>query len=73
MKYFEISNGYRIPVFGEEQVLLDRALENPICETDLDLREAQVASQMATKGILIRTEHDGEVYYDADRMDIWRI
>ena len=73
MRYFEISSGYRIPVSGEEQTLLDRVLENPVCETDLDLRDAYVASQMAMKGILVRSEHKDEVYYDADRLDIWRI
>lgn len=59
MRFFEISSGIRLPVNEEEQVLLDRAVEQRrIKRSELSEREQEVARLMVSRGLLNRVRTD---------------
>lgn len=72
MRYFEISSGFRIPVSSEEVELIATCGDKPISAADLDERQAQLAHEMCVRGVLRRIENDDGIYYEPDRMDLWR-
>ncbi len=75
MRFFEISSGIRLPVNEEEQVLLDRAVEQRrIKRSELSEREQEVARLMVSRGLLnrVRTDEDGIIYKPNDMADLWR-
>lgn len=72
LRYHEISAGFQVPVYGEEQELLDKAGDD-LLKDDLDEREQEVARLMVSRGLLRQVKKDGQVYYRPDsEKDIWR-
>lgn len=74
MRYFEIVSGFRLPVSGEEQDLIDRITEEGRIEPSaLDERDGELARQMVSRGLLKPTKHDGKRFYALnDASDLWR-
>lgn len=72
MRYHEISAGFQVPVYDEEQDLLDRA-QDDLLKDDLDEREQEVVRLMISRGLLRQIMKDGQVIYRPDSAkDIWR-
>ena len=74
MRYFQIAAGIRLPVYSEEQELLDRIPEHKfLTQKDLDEREQEIARLMVSRGVLAQKVKDGVFYYRPNSdMDIWR-
>lgn len=75
MRFYEISSGLRIPVDGEQQAILDLAIEKRGVRADaMDERDAEVASQMASRGLLLVQKDDkGMTYLPNHAHDLWRM
>lgn len=72
MRYYEISSGYRLPISSEEEALITACGTKSVSLTDLDERQAQLAHEMAVRGVLRRIDSDEGTFYEPDRMDLWR-
>jgi hypothetical protein len=74
MRYFEIASGLRLPVYSEEQELLDTIPKNKtIVDDDLDERQAELARLMVSRGVLSQRTKDGKIHYRPNAAeDIWR-
>lgn len=74
MRYHEIASGMPVPLFSEEQELLDRIGDKGIANDALDERDQEVARQMVSRGLLDRFRPDGkaEFYRPSTINDIWR-
>lgn len=75
MRFYEISSGVRIPVDAEQQEVLDQAIEHrSLRADDLPEREAEVARQMVTRGLLLMSaDDDGTTYRPNNCLDLWRM
>jgi hypothetical protein len=75
MRFYEISSGLRLPIDGEQQAILDRAVEaGSVRPDDLDERDAQVASTLVSRGILLLKHDDkGTVFLPNGAHDLWRM
>ena len=75
MRFYEISSGLRVPVDAEQQALLDLAIEQKALRAAaLDERDAEVASQMASRGLLlVSKDEDGIAYAPNHAHDLWRM
>jgi hypothetical protein len=74
VRYHEISAGFRLPVSGEEQAMLNKIGKKGLPIKDLiDEREQEVARVMMTRGLLDRKrDKDGQVFYHINSIhDIW--
>lgn len=74
MRFHEIASGIPLPVFSEEQELLDRMTDKGMARKDLDERDQEVARLMVSRGVLEVT-HIGsakEHYRPSTVRDIWR-
>lgn len=74
MRYFEIASGFRLPVYSEEQELLDKMPEKgTIVQDDLDEREQELARLMVSRGVLAQSVMDNVIHYKPNSVkDIWR-
>lgn len=74
MRFHEISSGMPLPVFSEEQELLDRMGDKGLAKTDLDERDQEVARLMVSRGLLDIINAGGakEFYRPSTIKDIWR-
>lgn len=63
MRYHEIAAGFRIPLSGEEQDLINHATDGVIARDDLDERDQEVARLLISRGVLDQYKHNGEVFY----------
>jgi hypothetical protein len=75
MRFHEISSGYRLPVFAEEQAILDKIVDGShLLKSSLDEREQEVARLMVSKGLLDRRKDDNGIYFVVNSAeDLWRI
>jgi len=73
MRWFEIASGVRLPVHSEEDELLRRASKQSVPTDDMDEREAQLARELVSRGVLKHIQKDGQVHYVPNSAeDIWR-
>jgi hypothetical protein len=76
MRYHEIASGLRIPVYSEEQDLLDRIdpKKGMIAKDELpEERDQELARLMVSRGVLNQIVKDGKMYYRQNSArDIWR-
>lgn len=64
MRYYEITSGMRVPVSGEERALLSQVEDSgPVTRDSMDERQQEIARQMVTRGILLRSRQDGKVIF----------
>lgn len=67
MRYYEITSGMRIPVSSEESDILSMIEDaGHIFRETLDDRQKEVARQMVTRGILIRSRKDNKAVFSAN-------
>lgn len=71
MRYFEITSGVRIPVSGEEQELIDK-IGDSMPKADLNEREQELARLMVSRGLLIRSRRDGNIYFTKNKKTLSR-
>ena len=65
MRYFEITSGMRLPISAEESKILTAVEENGFAERDtMDERQAEIARQMVSRGLLLRSRVDGKVRFE---------
>lgn len=74
MRWTEVASGYRMPVSGEEQSIIDRAVSDEgVAQKDLDERDQEVARKMVSRGLLDQRKGTKGVHYRArTAKDIWR-
>ncbi len=76
MRFHEIRGGLQIPVSQEEQGLIDLIESQEgqfIQRKELDERHREVARKMVSRGVLERTQRDGNIYYVVSKLDdLWR-
>ena len=73
MRYFEIASGFRLPVYSEEQELLDKMPDRGIAQDDLDERGQELARLMVSRGVLAQSVIDNVIHYRPNSVkDIWR-
>jgi hypothetical protein len=76
MRFHEIRGGLQIPVSQEEQGLIDLIESQEgqfIQRKELDERQREVARKMVSRGVLERTQRDGNIYYVVSKLDdLWR-
>jgi hypothetical protein len=64
MKIVELVNNIQLPITNEEAAVLDRFVgDTPIAKGHLTEREQVLANQLTVKDVLLRTNHDGKIYY----------
>lgn len=64
MRYVEFTKGYNTFVSGEEQDLIEAITEKgQVLKSELSEREQKVASNLASKSILVRQRTDEKIYY----------
>lgn len=75
MRYHEIASGIRLPVYSEEQELLDifpdsgLLLQNKIT----DERQEELARLMVSRGLLRKIVKNDNIYYKLNSAtDIWK-
>jgi hypothetical protein len=75
MRFHEISSGVRLPVFAEEQAILDKIVDGShLLKSALSEREQEVARLMVSKGLLDRRKGNEGIYFVANTAnDLWRI
>jgi hypothetical protein len=76
MRYFEIAGGLRMPINEEEQEVLTliQESEHETEDSNLNVRQQELARQMVSRGLLNRLHKDGKIYYEPNGLpDIWRI
>lgn len=72
MRYFEIASGFRLPVYSEEQELLDK-IPNGVNQDELDEREQELARLMVSRGVLAQSINNGMIRYKPNSAaNIWR-
>ena len=64
MRYFEIANGFRVPVWGEEQTVLNK-VDNGLPETDItDEGDQELVQHMLQREILKKfRDKSGKIIY----------
>ena len=68
MRYVEFTQGYNTYVSGEEQDLIETITEKgQVLKSELSEREQKVASNLASKSILIRQRTDEKIYYKVSK------
>ncbi len=73
MRWFEIASGVRLPVHSEEDELLRRTTKKAVPKEEMDEREAQLAHELVSRGVLKHIQKDGQVHYVPNSArDIWR-
>lgn len=64
MRFVEFTQGYNTYVSGEETDLIEAiAKRGKVFKNELSEREQKVASNLASKSILIRQRTDEKIYY----------
>ena len=64
MRFVEFTQGYNTYVSGEETDLIEAiAKRGKVFKSELSEREQKVASNLASKSILIRQRTDEKIYY----------
>ena len=64
MRFVEFTQGYNTYVSGEETDLIEAiAKRGKVLKSELSEREQKVASNLASKSILIRQRTDEKIYY----------
>jgi hypothetical protein len=72
MRYRDIA-GMQVPVYTEEQDLLDRAEKAPLAKSQLDERERELIRQMISRGLMRYYRRNNETMYRTVSVnDIWR-
>lgn len=66
MRFHEIMGGIKIPVYNEEQMILDKIGDDSIANSELNEREQEVARKMVSRGLLNRFVSDGEILFYAN-------
>lgn len=65
MKIVEIYNGLHLPITNEEVAILEQFKDTDmiIQKNELSEREQVLANQLVNKGVLIRRNQDGKIFY----------
>lgn len=64
MKIVELINNVQLPINNEEAAVLEHFVgDTPVAKTHLNAREQVLANQLTVKDVLLRTNHDGKIYY----------
>ena len=65
MKIVEFTNGIQMPITNEESDVLARfdSADTVVIKNTLTEREQVLANQLVNKGVLIRRNQDGKIYY----------
>jgi hypothetical protein len=72
MRYHDIA-GMQVPVYTEEQDLLDRAEKAPLAKSQLDEREQELMRQMISRGVIRYYRKGNDTFYRTISVkDIWK-
>lgn len=65
MRIVEILGGIQLPITNEEYDILSQfdTRDSMVSKSDLNEREQILANQLVNKGVLIRRNQDGKIYY----------
>ncbi len=73
MRWHEIASGFRVPVYTEEQELLDMLAKEPVSSDTLDERQQELAQQLVSRGVLTFFTKDDKMFFrPSSAKDIWR-
>jgi hypothetical protein len=73
MHYVDIQGGIIMPLNEEENTIFMLSINGGIMESDLDLRQKEVALKMLSRGALVSVFQNNKLYYQPNSLDnVWR-